>query len=322
PIRSRQANARVVMADVTGIDVAAKEVKTDRTAPFHYDFLVIATGATHSYFGHDEWAPFAPGLKRIEDATEIRRRLLRAFEAAELAPSEAERRRLMNFIVVGGGPTGVELAGACAEVARYVLSRDFRRIDPRTSRILLIEAGPRILPSFPEDLARYAHRALERMGVEVLTSTAVAGCDEMGVATADGRRFEGATIVWAAGVTASPAANWLGAPHDRAGRAAGAPRPSGRRAPGVYAARAAARAPPAGARAGPGPRPARQAGGPRRGRGPRGGGGGRPAPPAFPLPPLRRSRHHRPTRRDRLDRPVPPARLSRLAVLEHHPHLF
>src|SRR5262249_28038927 len=223
PIRSRQANARVVMADVTGIDVAAKEVKTDRTAPFHYDFLVIATGATHSYFGHDEWAPFAPGLKRIEDATEIRRRLLRAFEAAELAQSEAERRRLMNFIVVGGGPTGVELAGACAEVARYVLSRDFRHIDPRTSRILLIEAGPRILPSFPEDLARYAHRALERMGVEVLTSTAVARCDEVGVATADGRRFEGATIVWAAGVTASPAANWLGAPHDRAGRIAVAP---------------------------------------------------------------------------------------------------
>jgi len=226
PIRSilsRQANARVVMADVAGIDVAAKEVKTDRTAPFRYDFLVIATGATHSYFGHDEWAPIAPGLKRIEDATEIRRRLLRAFEAAELAQDEAERRRLMNFIVVGGGPTGVELAGACAEVARYVLSRDFRRIDPRTSRILLIEAGPRILPSFPEDLARYAHRALERMGVEVLTSTAVAGCDEMGVATADGRRFEGATIVWAAGVTASPAARWLGAPHDRAGRVGVAP---------------------------------------------------------------------------------------------------
>jgi NADH:ubiquinone reductase (H+-translocating) len=121
PIRSilsRQANARVVMADVTGIDTVAKEVRTDRTAPFRYDFLVIATGATHSYFGHDEWAPFAPGLKRIEDATEIRRRLLRAFEAAELSEDEAGRRRLMNFIVVGGGPTGVELAGACAEVAR------------------------------------------------------------------------------------------------------------------------------------------------------------------------------------------------------------
>ena len=238
PIRSilsRQANARVVMADVTGIDVAAKAVKTDRTAPFRYDFLVIATGATHSYFGHDEWAPFAPGLKRIEDATEIRRRLLRAFEAAELAQDEAERRRLMNFIVVGGGPTGVELAGACAEVARHVLSRDFRCIDPRTSRILLIEAGPRILPSFPEHLARYAHRALERMGVEVLTSTAVAACDAMGVATADGRRFDGATIVWAAGVMASPAAGWLGAPHDKAGRIAVAPDLAVPGAEGVYA---------------------------------------------------------------------------------------
>jgi NADH:ubiquinone reductase (H+-translocating) len=238
PIRSilsRQANARVVMADVTGIDTAAKEVRTDRTPPFSYDFLVLATGATHSYFGHEEWAPFAPGLKRIEDATEIRRRLLRAFEAAELAQDEAERRRLMNFIVVGGGPTGVELAGACAEVARHVLSRDFRHIDPRTSRILLIEAGPRILPSFPEDLARYAHRTLEHMGVEVIASTAVATCDDMGVATADGRRFDGATIVWAAGVMASPAARWLGVAHDKAGRIAVAPDLAVPGADGVYA---------------------------------------------------------------------------------------
>jgi len=248
PIRSilsRQPNARVVMADVTAIDTAAKEVRTDRTAPFHYDYLVIATGATHSYFGHDDWAPYAPGLKRIEDATEIRRRLLRAFEAAEVSEDEAERRRLMNFLIVGGGPTGVELAGACAEVARYVLSRDFRRIDPRTSRILLIEAGPRILPAFPEDLARYAHRALERMGVEVLTSTAVAECDSMGVVTADGRRFEGATIVWAAGVMASPAARWLGAAHDRAGRIAVSPDLEVRRYVGrAIAARVEGRAPP------------------------------------------------------------------------------
>jgi NADH:ubiquinone reductase (H+-translocating) len=238
PIRSifsRQRNARVVMADVTAIDTVAKEVRTDRTAPFRYDYLVIATGATHSYFGHDDWAPYAPGLKRIEDATEIRRRFLRAFEAAEVSEDEAERRRLMNFIIVGGGPTGVELAGACAEVARYVLSRDFRRIDPRTSRILLIEAGPRILPSFPEDLAAYAHRALERMGVEVLTSTAVAQCDAMGVGTADGRRFEGATIVWAAGVMASPAARWLDVPHDKAGRIAVAPDLTVRGVDEVYA---------------------------------------------------------------------------------------
>jgi NADH dehydrogenase len=238
PIRSilaTQKNARVVMADVTAIDTDAKEVRTDRTAPFRYDFLVIATGVTHSYFGHDEWAPYAPGLKRIEDATEIRRRLLRAFEAAEVSEDAAERRRLMNFIVVGGGPTGVELAGACAEVARYVLSRDFRRIDPRTSRILLIEAGPRILPTFPQDLARYAHRMLERMGVEVFTATAVSECDETGVGTADGRRFEGATIVWAAGVMASPAAQWLGAAHDKAGRIAVAPDLKVEGADNVYA---------------------------------------------------------------------------------------
>jgi NADH dehydrogenase len=238
PIRSilsRQANARVVMAEVTAVDAAAKEVTTDRTTPFRYDFLVLATGATHSYFGHDDWAPFAPGLKRIEDATDIRRRLLRAFEAAELSEGEAERRRLMNFIVVGGGPTGVELAGSCAEVARHVLSRDFRRIDPRTSRILLIEAGPRILPSFPDDLARYAHRALERMGVEILTSTTVAACDDMGVGTADGRRFDGATIVWAAGIMAAPAAGWLGVAHDKAGRLAVAPDLTVPSAAGVYA---------------------------------------------------------------------------------------
>jgi len=238
PIRSilsTQKNTRVVMADVTAIDTDAKELRTDRTAPFRYDFLVIATGVTHSYFGHDEWAPYAPGLKRIEDATEIRRRLLRAFEAAEVSEDAAERRRLMNFIVVGGGPTGVELAGACAEVARYVLSRDFRRIDPRTSRILLIEAGPRILPTFPQDLARYVHRSLERMGVEVFTATAVSDCDETGVGTADGRRFEGATIVWAAGVMASPAAQWLGAAHDKAGRVAVAPDLKVEGADNVYA---------------------------------------------------------------------------------------
>jgi NADH dehydrogenase len=223
PIRSilsTQKNAFVVMANVTAIDTAAKEVRTDRTRPIRYDFLVLATGAMHSYFGHDEWAHDAPGLKRIEDATEIRRRLLRAFEAAELSKDAAERRRLMNFIIVGGGPTSVELAGATAEVARYVLSRDFRHIDPRTSRILLIEAGPRILPAFPEDLAVYARRTLERMGVEVLTSTAVAQCDETGVATADGRRFDGATIVWAAGVMASPLSRSIEGEHDRAGRIA------------------------------------------------------------------------------------------------------
>src|SRR5438477_1241666 len=216
PIRSilsSQANARVVMADVTGIDVAAKEVKTDRTAPFRYDFLVIATGATHSYFGHDEWAPFAPGLKRIEDATRIRRRILLAFEQAELAHEEAERQRLLTFVIVGGGATGVEMAGAIAEVARQTLANDFRRIDPRSSRIILLEAGPRLLPTLTEDLSRYAERALARMGVDVRTSTRVTGCDRRGVAL-DHDRIDAGAVIWAAGVVASPAAIWLDAERD------------------------------------------------------------------------------------------------------------
>ena len=283
PIRSilsAQANARVIMAEVTAIDTAAKEVRTDRTPPLRYDFLVIATGATHSYFGHDQWARFAPGLKRIEDATEIRRRLLRAFEAAEVSEDADERRRLMNFIIVGGGPTGVELAGATAEVARYVLSRDFRRIDPRTARIILVEAGPRILPAFPEDVADYARRALEHMGVEVLTSTAVAQCDETGVETADGRRFEGATIVWAAGVMASPLARLIAAEHDAAGRIAVAADLAVPGAEGVYAVGDVARIA-GGARAVPGIAPAAKQMGRYVGRAIVARVAGRPAPGAF-----------------------------------------
>ena len=219
PIRAilrRQKNARVVMAEVCGIDITARRVQTDSVS-VAFDYLVLATGATHSYFGHEEWAPVAPGLKRIEDATEIRRRFLLAFERAELTEDEAERRRLLTFVIVGGGPTGIEMAGAVAEVARDTLQHDFRRIDPRASRIILIEAGPRILPSFPEPLADYAARALAAMRVEVLTSHKVTGCDRFGVML-DQQRIEAATIIWAAGVMASPAASWLGAEHDHAGR--------------------------------------------------------------------------------------------------------
>src|SRR6185503_4484578 len=182
-----------------------------------YDYLVFATGATHSYFGHDEWAEHAPGLKGIDDATQTRRRILIAFERAEVAENEEERRRLLTFAIVGGGPTGVEMAGAIAEVARQTLARDFRRIDPRNARILLIEAGPRLLPALPAQLSAYTHRALERMGVEVLTSTLVTNCTERGV-EAGGRFLEVGTIVWAAGVVASPVAAWTGAPSDKAGR--------------------------------------------------------------------------------------------------------
>ena len=219
PIRSilrHQANATVLMAEVTGVDAARKRVLTDK-GPVAYDHLVLATGSTHSYFGHDEWAETAPGLKRIEDATLIRRRILLAFERAEATSDEAERRRLLNFVVVGGGPTGVEMAGAIAEIARLTLVRDFRHIDPRKARVVLLEAGPRLLPALPEDLSDYAGRALCRMDVDVLTGQAVTACDAGGV-TAAGRRIEAATVIWAAGVVASPVARWLEVAADRAGR--------------------------------------------------------------------------------------------------------
>jgi NADH dehydrogenase len=219
PIRwvlSEQTNARVLMAEVEGIDLESREVRTGG-GRFAYDILVVATGATHAYFGHDDWAAAAPGLKRIEDATDIRRRLLLAFERAELSEDEAERRALTTFVVIGGGPTGVEMAGSIADVARNALPNDFRKVDPAKARVLLIEAGPRLLPVFPERLSAYAERALARMGVEVLAGVSVTGVDARGVTTTTGR-IEAGAVIWAAGVQASPAAVWLGAAHDRAGR--------------------------------------------------------------------------------------------------------
>ncbi len=219
PIRSilsGQRNLRVVMATVTGVDVARRIVHSDGH-DFPYDYLVLASGVTHAYFGHDEWAKVAPGLKHLEDARDIRARFLLAFEKAEIADDEAERRKLLTFVVIGGGPTGVEMAGAMAEVAKETLRSDFRRIDPGDAHIILIEAGPRILPSFPENLSRYTQRVLEEMGVEVKVDTRVTGCDEHGVMLGDAR-IDASTIVWAAGVKASPAAEWIGAAQDRAGR--------------------------------------------------------------------------------------------------------
>ncbi len=219
PIRAilrQQKNVRVIMARATGIDVEARRVQTSEIE-LRYDYLVLATGVTHSYFGHDDWEPFAPGLKHIGDATEIRRRFLVAFERAEMTENEAARRRFLTFVVVGGGATGVEMAGAIAEVARRTLQHDFRRIDPRTSRIVLIEAGPRLLPAFPEALSDYAKRSLQKMGVEVELGRMVTGCDAQGVSLDQGR-IEAATVIWAAGVVASPAAQWIGAEHDRSGR--------------------------------------------------------------------------------------------------------
>jgi NADH dehydrogenase len=219
PIRSilrNQENARVVMADVTGIDAVKRRVHAG-TLELPYDYLVLATGATHSYFGHDEWAEAAPGLKSVDDALDIRRRILLAFERAEITVDKAEQRRLLTFVIVGGGPTGVEMAGAIAEVARYTLRSDFRHIDPGTARIVLVEAGPRILPTFPERLSAYALRSLERMGVEVRTGSLVTDCRKDGVVLKDGR-IDADTIIWAAGVKASPAARWIGAEADKAGR--------------------------------------------------------------------------------------------------------
>jgi NADH dehydrogenase len=211
-----QRNATVLMEEVRGIDTQQKRLRTN-VGEIPYDYLVIATGAMHSYFGHDDWSDFAPGLKRIEDATRIRRGILIAFEHAEITTDEAERRRLLTFVVIGGGATGVEMAGAIADVARQTLAMDFRRIDPRSARIVLLEAGPRVLPAFPAEQSAYVHAALMRGGVEMKTSTPVTKCDARGVDTAGGR-IDAGTMIWAAGVTASPAAAWLGADADRAGR--------------------------------------------------------------------------------------------------------
>jgi NADH dehydrogenase len=220
PVRSilnHQANARVLLGEASGIDTASRQVQLTDGRSLPYDWLILATGATHNYFGNDRWAPIAPGLKRVDDATLIRRRILLAFERAENSTDAAERQRLMTFAIIGAGPTGVELAGAIAELSKKALAADFRAIDPRDARIVLIEGGPRVLGAFPPTLSDYAKQALERMGVEVWLGKHVMECDSAGV-TASGERLEAATILWAAGVAASPAAGWLGAPADRAGR--------------------------------------------------------------------------------------------------------
>ena len=211
-----QRNATVLMEEVRGVTPERKCVQT-QFGEIPYDYLVIATGSTHSYFGHDEWSRFAPGLKRIEDGTRIRRSILIAFERAEVMTDEDQRRRLLTFVIVGGGATGVEMAGAIADVARQTLAADFRRIDPRSARIILIEAGPRLLPTFPPGLSDYALKTLTRVGVEVRTETLVTKCDADGVDLKDGR-IDAGTVIWAAGVTASPAMRWLNAEGDRAGR--------------------------------------------------------------------------------------------------------
>jgi NADH dehydrogenase len=219
PIRGilgRQQNVSVLLAEAVGVDLAARRVKL-RDGEIPYDYLILAPGVRHAYFGHNDWERWAPGLKTLEDALEIRRRILLGFEKAERESDETRRRGLLTFAIVGGGPTGVELAGAIAEISRQVMVRDFRAIDPREARIVLIEGGPRILPAYPEDLSAKAEAQLKRIGVEVWTGSVVTAVDASGVIV-KGAKVPAATTLWAAGVEASPLARSLGVELDRAGR--------------------------------------------------------------------------------------------------------
>lgn len=221
PIRHllrRRRDVTTLLAPVAGIDKSQRRIILNDGETLSYDTLVIATGARHAYFGHDDWEPFAPGLKTLEDATTIRRRILRAFEQAEREADPERQKALLTFVVIGGGPTGVELAGTIAELARLTLVEDFRNFDSRSARVILVEAGQRLLPAFREELSSYAQTVLEKLGVEVSVGQAVTGCTQAGVVRGD-EAIAASTVVWAAGVQASPAAEWVGIPSDRAGRA-------------------------------------------------------------------------------------------------------
>jgi NADH dehydrogenase len=220
PIRQlfrRRKDITTFLGTAAGVDAQAREVLLEDGGRLGYDTLVLATGARHAYFGHDEWEPYAPALKTLEDATSIRRRILLSFERAERETDAAIRRAWLTFVIVGGGATGVELAGAIADLAHVTLPDEFRHIDTRKTRVLLIEAGPRILPTFTPDLSAYAHAALERLGVEIQLGVPVSECSAQGVVFGE-QRLAAKVILWAAGVRASPAAAWLGAPADGAGR--------------------------------------------------------------------------------------------------------
>jgi NADH dehydrogenase len=221
PVRhllAKRKDTETVLAAVSGVDADARKVLLEDGGAIPYDTLILATGARHAYFGRDDWEPFAPGLKTLEDATTIRRRMLLAFERAERETDLDRQAALLTFVIIGAGPTGVELAGTIAELAHENLPEDFRHIDTRATRVVLIEAGPRILPGFKEDLSAYAHRALDRLGVEVKLGHPVSECSKDGVVFGE-HRLAAKTILWAAGVQASRAALWLGVPADGVGRA-------------------------------------------------------------------------------------------------------
>jgi NADH dehydrogenase len=300
PIRHvvrRQGNVRVILAEAVAVDAAAKRVILSDGA-VTYDYLIAATGVVPSYFGHDDWSHYAPGLKTVEDALEMRRRVLLAYEAAEREPNPERRGEWMTFVVVGGGSTGVELAGALAELARDVLAGDFRTIDPRKARVFLVEAGARILPEFPPGLSAGAERALGRLGVEVLTGQPVADVDGRGISIG-GRRLGAKTVLWAAGVKASPLARSLNAPLDRAGRVLVRPE-AGREG-----------------------RTRRRASG-NSGRPPRRGQylarDARGAVRSVPLPRFRHAGHHRPRRGRRRTRPRSRLGIGGVAPLAARPH--
>ena len=315
-----QANVTVLMEEVHGVDPSQKLLHTN-FGDVTYDYLVVATGARHSYFGHDEWADYAPGLKRIEDATRIRRSILIAFEQAELMTDAAAQRRLLTFVIVGGGATGVEMAGAIAEVARQTLAADFRRIDPRTARIALIEAGPRLLPTFPTEQSDYVRAALERAGVEVKTDTRVIKCDAQGIDFEVGR-IDAGTIIWAAGVVATPAARWLDAEADRAGRVKVGPDLSVPGHPDTFAIGDTAAVVDFERPAGPRHRAGGKADGPLRGQTDRGPHRWASRRCAISLQAGRRTGNHRPPRGGGEFRPLALAGIYRLAVLERGAHLF
>ena len=224
PIRqlvSRQKNTTVGFGEVCGVDTAKRQVLVNylnrRAVPLDFDYLILATGASHNYFGHEEFANFAPGLKELNNATTIRDRILRAFEFAEIEDDPKAHQDLLTFVLVGAGPTGVELAGAIAELRRFTLASDFRRVNPKDARIILVQSGPRILPTFHESLARAAHRRLEALGVEIRTGARVSEVDAKGVSIG-GERIWSRTVIWTAGVTPSPAGQWLGSARDKSGR--------------------------------------------------------------------------------------------------------
>ena len=216
-ILRRQENVTVLMEEAVSIDPASRTVTLGEGRSVAFDYALLATGATHAYFGHDDWAPYAPGLKSLDDALDIRRRILSAFERAEASDDPDERKALLTFAIVGGGPTGVELAGTMAEIARHTLEHEFRHIDPAHSRVMLLEAGPRVLATFDPELSEKARLQLEHLGVEVLTGMQVSAIDAQGV-QAGQRHIAARTVLWAAGVAASPLARTLGVPLDKAGR--------------------------------------------------------------------------------------------------------